>query len=120
MNPNQYKTRLQAEEKAVSARIERTIARAREQRDEDAHDAGDDSSADELKEEELTEADADRVVLNQIRDALRRIDDGTFGRCVIGGEPIEKERLDAMPWSPYCSKHQKLRDVPEPERTPTL
>jgi DnaK suppressor protein len=120
MNPDQYRTRLLAEERALSARIERAIARAREQRDETARDAGDASSADELEDETLTEADADRIVLTQVRDALRRIDDGTFGTCVIGGELIERERLDAIPWTPYCSRHEKLREVPEPERTPTL
>jgi DnaK suppressor protein len=119
MNVNLYKQRLLVEEHERSARIERAVANAREQFDT-ARDSGDESTSDELKEEELTEADADRAVLSQVKDALARIDNGTYGTCVIGGEHIENERLRAVPWTPYCSRHQKLREQPEPPRTPTL
>ena len=41
-----------------------------------------------------------------MRAALRRIEDGTYGRCVVDGEPIDQPRLEAVPWTPYCLKHQ--------------
>ncbi len=35
--------------------------------------------------------------LNEVKAALQRIDDGTYGICEISGKPIEKERLEANP-----------------------
>jgi len=46
--------------------------------------------------------DGERKVLVEIIDALARIDDGTYGICQGGDEPIPKERLKAMPWARYC------------------
>ena len=63
-------------------------------------------------------ADTDSAVLEQVRAALRRIDDGRFGRCVVDEGPIEPKRLDAMPWTPYCVKHQE--QIEEARRTPSL
>ena len=120
MNPNQYKRRLLAHEQELSARVERAMVSVREPGDGAPHDVGDESSTDELKEEQFAEADADRIVLHQVRDALKRIDNGTFGTCEVDGEPIEAERLEAMPWTPYCLGHQQVREGPGPPRTPTL
>lgn len=58
-------------------------------------------------------SDQDLVVsqmLAQVRDALRRIEGGSYGRCVICGRPIEAARLEAVPWTPYCLKDQQKRD----------
>lgn len=120
MNPNSYKGRLLEQEQELSARVERAMAGARDPGDAAAHDIGDESVADELKEEQFAEAEADRMVLSQVRDALKRIDDGTFGTCVVDGKPIEESRLQAMPWTPYCLKHQQLREGAGPSRTPSL
>ena len=59
-------------------------------------------------------------MLQQVRDALTRVDAGTFGRCIVDGGPIEEKRLDAMPWTPYCLKHEQLRNAATPSSTPTL
>jgi len=37
--------------------------------------------------------------VQQIDEALARIAAGTYGICVASGEPIPKERLDAIPWA---------------------
>jgi RNA polymerase-binding transcription factor DksA len=41
-------------------------------------------------------------VLKQVRDALVRVrvDNGTFGPCLVDGRPIEEKRLDDVPWTP--------------------
>ena len=120
MKADQYKVRLLAKEQELSARVGRSIESGREAADDSARDVGDESAADEIKSERFAEADADREVLTQVRDALKRIADGTFGTCVVGGEPIEPARLEAVPWTPYCMKHQQARERANPPRTPTL
>jgi DnaK suppressor protein len=47
--------------------------------------------------DELTRAEA-----RQIREALRRIDSGTYGTCVRCGRPIGAARLAAVPSTPHC------------------
>lgn len=48
-----------------------------------------------------------RDTIAEIDAALKRIDDGTYGRCEIGGEPIPEERLRAIPWATRCIDHQR-------------
>jgi RNA polymerase-binding transcription factor DksA len=86
----------------------------------EVHDAGDASMDDVRKEGEFAVADAEWATLGEVRDALQPIEDGTFGRCVVVGEPIAEERLRALPWTPVCAKHAQLRDADAVKRTPSL
>ena len=119
MDVQDYKQRLRDVEAELSARIAHEREQAREQVVDSARDRADDSVTDEAESEDFTEAELDATVLQQVRDALQRIDDGTFGRCVVDGEPIEPKRLEAVPWTPYCLKHQKLLEEPS-RRPPSL
>ena len=40
----------------------------------------------------------------QIRAALARMDAGEYGVCVRCGETIAEERLDLLPYTPFCRK----------------
>lgn len=46
-------------------------------------------------------------VLAAIDAALKRIDDGTYGRCVRCGREIPAERLEAKPYAELCIEHQR-------------
>jgi len=39
--------------------------------------------------------------------ALARVEKGTYGICIVSGEKITKERLDADPAAATCTKHLK-------------
>lgn len=45
--------------------------------------------------------------LNEVKAALERIENGTYGICEISGEPIERERLEANPSARTSIKHMK-------------
>ncbi|HYX75785.1 MAG TPA: TraR/DksA C4-type zinc finger protein [Gaiellaceae bacterium] len=45
----------------------------------------------------------------EIDAALKRIDEGTYGTCAAGGEPIEPERLEYLPWATLCAEHARGR-----------
>ncbi len=51
---------------------------------------------------ELRIRDRERRLLNKIREALERIDDGTFGTCEMCGEQISEARLKARPVTTLC------------------
>ncbi len=109
MDSQQFKQRLLAQERELSARVARAAAGSREP-DGFPRDISEESSSHEQKEGQFAAVEADRMVLNQVREALKRIDDGTFGTCLVDGEPIEEARLEAMPWTLYCLRHQALRE----------
>lgn len=44
---------------------------------------------------------------NNVRNALAKIDAGTYGICEVGGEQIEADRLDANPAARTCKTHME-------------
>lgn len=60
----------------------------------DIPEAGSDTQNDTLNYQ-LTERT--RKYIQQIDDALKRIEDGTYGICEATGKPISKGRLEAVP-----------------------
>lgn len=119
MDVQPLKKRLLELETSLANRITREHRNALAQDRQEPGDVADASVADENEDEAFTEADADALQLQQVRDALRRIDDGTFGRCVVDGKPIEPKRLEAEPWTPYCLEHQQRAEQGS-RPTPTL
>lgn len=120
MNIQHYKQRLLDLEKTLSAQIGQEADEARGEFIDSAHDVGDASVADEVASEALTEAERNSDVLQQVRDALGRVEDGTFGMCIVDGGRIEEQRLEAEPWTPYCLKHAQRLEAAASSRTPTL
>jgi DnaK suppressor protein len=51
---------------------------------------------------ELRIRDRERKLINKIRKALDKIEDGSFGFCEVCGEPIEFKRLEARPVTTLC------------------
>lgn len=48
--------------------------------------------------------------LGMIDQALARIEDGTYGRCVECGKPIADDRLEVIPYTPECIDCASRRD----------
>jgi RNA polymerase-binding protein DksA len=48
--------------------------------------------------------------LNDVEQALQRIQDGTYGLCQVCGEQISLERLEARPAATFCIRHQRERE----------
>jgi DnaK suppressor protein len=63
-------------------------------------------------ERELAIRNLDREsnLLRNVRAALRRIEDGSFGVCVHCDEEISPKRIAAVPWTPYCIQCQEAAD----------
>ena len=63
-------------------------------------------------ERELAIRNLDREsnLLRNVRGALRRIQEGTYGTCMHCEEDISPKRLAAVPWTAYCIQCQELAD----------
>ena len=111
METEKFKERLLRLEAQLSAQIQQDASLGREQTTDAPRDIGETSVADENASEDFTEAELSSTVLQQVREALRRIENHTFGKCLVDGRPISRKRLDASPWTPYCLKHQTLLEA---------
>jgi len=47
------------------------------------------------------------LLLTEVRAALKRIAEGSYGMCVRCGQPITQKRLEALPWAAYCIKDEE-------------
>ena len=63
-------------------------------------------------ERELAIRNLDREsnLLRNVKGALARIADGSYGVCMHCEEDIKIKRLDAVPWTKYCIKCQEAAD----------
>jgi len=73
---------------------------------EEASDAGSFTSE---RERDLSLVGNLRDLIEKIQGALERIDDGSYGRCEVCGQPIESERLDALPYTTLCLADARRR-----------
>lgn len=58
----------------------------------------------DLEDDEVLErlGAANQQELGQLQNALKRIDDGSYGTCAQCGEPISDARLDVLPQTMLC------------------
>lgn len=54
----------------------------------------------------LVAASCTQETIIEVLEAIRRIERGTYGVCEVTGEPIEPERLEAIPWARYSIRGQ--------------
>jgi DnaK suppressor protein len=54
--------------------------------------------------------EADEGTLGSIDQALERIQDGTYGKCIQCDGVISKARLNAIPYTPVCIKCAELQE----------
>jgi RNA polymerase-binding transcription factor DksA len=74
--------------------------------DEIGREEGENASEVENFANSLGETQVLEAKLEKIRAALKRIEDGTYGKCKEGDD-IEEDRLRAVPEAETCMKHSK-------------
>ena len=68
----------------------------------------------------LTLATHQSQLIEEIDEALQRIDDGTYGQCSRCGKPLDEERLKAMPTAKYDAECQAAIEAAQGIETPSL
>ncbi len=114
MAHEEYKTMLLAKERELLAQESRAEHNAAGETGERVRDWSDQAVMDEEAGLPLKEADQDTALLQQVRAALKRIENGTYGKCQVDGRPIEEKRLKQIPWAVYCLKHQRELEESSP------
>ena len=65
----------------------------------------------------MRNVDRESSLLRQVKAALRRIHDGSFGVCIECELAISPKRLAAVPWASRCIQCQDAYDRDGQERT---
>jgi DnaK suppressor protein len=68
----------------------------------------------------IRNVDRDSALLRQVKAALRRVHDGSFGMCVECESAIGPKRLAAVPWAPRCIRCQETADRDRLDRAESL
>src|SRR5215468_1932848 len=90
------------------------------QGDDGVEDAGDESELDLNRSTAFDLAGRESTLIEEIDEALRRIDDGTYGQCARCGKPIDEARLRAMPTARYDAECQSALEAAQGANTPSL
>ena len=62
------------------------------------------------QEKALSILETHREELADIELAMKKLDDGSYGKCETCGEPIPDDRLDVRPAARFCVKHQRAAE----------
>jgi DnaK suppressor protein len=72
------------------------------------------------RELEIRNVDRESTLLREVRAALRRIHDGSFGACIDCDWAINPKRLAAVPWASRCIECQEAADSDGRQRTESV
>jgi len=61
--------------------------------------------------------DRESLRLREVRAALARMEEGSYGICLGCDQPIPTKRLDAVPWAAYCVRCQEAVDAQRTKET---
>ena len=117
------KTMLLERRQTLTREIDELIARHRSdqllQREQSVADTGDRSLQDSTGEQQISILEVRNRMRNQIDEALRRLEDGTYGTCEDCSREINPERLKAMPFARWCVEcQQKAEAIEQIEKGP--
>jgi DnaK suppressor protein len=68
----------------------------------------------------IRNVDRESTLLREVKAALQRIHDGSFGTCTECEWAISPKRLAAVPWAPRCIQCQDASDREGRERTQSI
>jgi DnaK suppressor protein len=98
------------EERKKQLRADDNEQRDAELADYDQHpaDQGTETFEAELDQTTLAILDAEA---EDVQTAMQRLEEGTYGICIVGGEEIPEGRLEAIPEAIRCIEHQRIYDA---------
>lgn len=102
-----FKKRLQARRDELLRTIARTEQEGRSADDDPTVDLADKAANSYTKEFLFGQTDSDRVTLQLVEEALQRIQQESYGNCLICDEEMQQKRLEAVPWARHCRACQE-------------
>lgn len=100
-NTQLIRTRLEAKRAELQHEIDELIGEesSSSQRDQGVEDSGETAQDIQEIQREQSILQNQRLLITEVEEALKRLQDGTYGRCQSCGQPIPAQRLEAIPWA---------------------
>jgi DnaK suppressor protein len=108
--PESYRQRLLEKERELLSGISRIQMDGRGVDPAGAQDMADQADSCYNKESLFQQSTNARDLLMLVQAALRREEEGEFGLCAECGAPVQKKRLEAVPWARHCVACQELQE----------
>ena len=105
-----YRDRLLDRREGLVGQVMEAEQYSRERDSEATQDPADMAANAYTKELLFSMSANDRHLLELIDEALGRIEEGEYGKCVHCGEPVQDRRLEAVPWARHCLRCQDLQE----------
>jgi DnaK suppressor protein len=102
-----YQRRLKQEYADLQALLSSTEYAGRNADEQVPEDAAEKAANSYAKEFLFRQSDSERSHLHLVEEALERVQSNEFGLCQSCGEPIDRKRLDAIPWAQFCRSCQE-------------
>lgn len=105
-----FKTKLETEQREIQDRILNSSDNVVISDSNEMADEIDRATMEEAHRLELNRIDHDKLHIQKIVKALRRIEDGDYGYCDNCGDEIAIKRLEARPESRLCLECQSTKE----------
>ncbi len=97
-----FEQKLRAQQASLERNMLSAVQEGRQTSTDDLQDAADHAVQSYQKELLFLQGTQGHNQLGQVRSALDRIEEGSFGECLLCGNSIGEKRLEAVPWTPHC------------------
>jgi DnaK suppressor protein len=88
--------------------LKQTISDASGENSRYSYHLGDVASLSYGREFSMGLAERQQKYLEQVEEALQRVQEGTYGICLVTGEPIATERLNEVPVAKYSVRGKEM------------
>jgi len=112
---NELRTMLEERRRELLSEVQGKIrdVRAESGKERDVLDQGESSEVDIQEDIEFALIQMKSETLNKINEALRRLEEGTYGNCFECGDEIAHARLRALPFAVRCKDCEEARENAE-------
>lgn len=110
MNTDHFRKLLLAKRRELQSRLAGLEQEASAPADVGVVDYTDAATNEQESSDSLEIATKLSQTLEEVQNALRRIEDGSYGKCGVCGREIQPARLEAIPWTPNCLEDQEKLD----------
>jgi DnaK suppressor protein len=110
----QLKNKLLEMQQALVGQMEKTKSYSQDVGENEIRDTGDIASYSYSKEFTLELGENERNKLRLITAALRKMEEGAYGKCEECEEDIPFKRLELLPFTPYCVRCQAEQEKAKP------
>ncbi|MDQ2937013.1 MAG: TraR/DksA C4-type zinc finger protein [Acidobacteriota bacterium] len=105
-----FRDRLMDRRDSLVGQVQQAELYSRERDSEATQDPADMAANAYTKELLVSMSDNDRQLLNLIDEALVRMDDSGYGKCIRCEQALPEKRLEAVPWARHCVRCQDLHE----------